>query len=79
MEAAVDTTIGAGDFKAKCLRLIDDVGTKRQTLLITKRGRPVARLVPVAPQTALFGAMAGSVHEEADIVSPLGEDWDAAK
>lgn len=42
----MDTTIGAGDFKAKCLRLIDDVGTKRQTLLITKRGRPVARLVP---------------------------------
>lgn len=61
------------------MRLIGDVGTKRQTLLIAKRGRPVARLVPVAPQTTLLGAMAGSVREEAEIVSPLGEDWDAAQ
>lgn len=73
----MDTTIGAGDFKAKCLRLIDDVADKHRALVITKRGRPVARLVPLAPSRALFGAMAGSVREEADIVAPTGEPWTA--
>ena len=75
----MDAIIGAGDFKAKCLRLIDAVAEENRALIITKRGRPVARLVPMAPQKALFGAMAGSVQEETDIVAPVSEDWDAAK
>lgn len=75
----MDTTIGAGEFKSKCLHLLDDVSERRRTLLITKRGRPVARVVPLPLKQGLFGAMAGSVREEGDIVSPVGADWDAAK
>jgi prevent-host-death family protein len=74
----METTIGAGDFKAKCLQLLDDVAARRESLVITKRGKPVARLVPISPEMPLFGAMAGSVLEESDIVSPLDIHWDAS-
>lgn len=73
------TTIGAGEFKSTCLKLLDEVATTRVPLVITKHGRPVARLVPMPAPSALFGAMAGSVLHEADIVSPIEEAWDAAR
>ena len=75
----MQTIIGAGDFKAKCLQLLDDVAEHRGVLVITKRGKPIARLVPVEPEHELFGALRGSVLEEADIVSPINADWDAAQ
>lgn len=74
----MEKTIGAGDFKAKCLQLLDEVAVRREPLVITKRGKPVAKLVPIPPELPLFGAMAGSVLEEADIVSPLDIHWDAS-
>jgi hypothetical protein len=47
-------------------------------LIITKRGSvPVAKRVPIPPQTPLFGALAGNVREEGDIVSPLENVWEA--
>lgn len=73
------TYIGAGDFKAKCLSLIDSVAETRDTLIITKRGKPVAKLVPLEPERKLFGALAGSVLEEIDIISPIDDLWDAQK
>lgn len=75
----MQTAIGAGEFKAKCLQLLDDVAEKRGTLVITKHGRPVAKLVPVESEQRLFGALKGSVVEEKDIVSPVNAEWDAAK
>jgi len=75
----METTIGAGDFKAKCLKLLDEVANHREALVITKRGKPVARLVPMPATTPLFGAMAGSVLTERDIVAPVDTDWSAAK
>jgi prevent-host-death family protein len=73
------STIGAGDFKAKCLKLLDDVAKTRQTLIITKHGKPVARLMPMPPEKSLFGLMAGSVLYEGDIISPIDVEWDANK
>lgn len=73
----METTIGAGDFKARCLQLLDAVAAQRESLIITKRGKPVAKLVPVPPQARLFGALAGSVVSESDIVAPIGEAWEA--
>jgi len=75
----MQTTIGAGDFKAKCLKLLDDVAETRSSLVITKHGRAVAKLVPMPPEAELFGAMACSVMQEDDIVSPLDNDWEAAR
>ena len=72
------TTVPAGVFKATCLSLLDEVRDHRREYLITKRGRPVARLVPVdqtAPQ--VFGRMRGTAEIIADIVAPVGERWEA--
>ena len=75
------TTVPAGKFKAQCLSLIDQVGRNRQAITITKRGKPVARLVPLEDKKPrkLFGFFAGHVVEEGDIVSPTGEAWEAER
>ena len=72
-------TIPAGKFKAQCLSLIDQVNRTHQVITITKRGKPVARLVPLEEEKArsLYGFFAGHVVEEGDIVSPTGEEWAA--
>lgn len=69
--------IPAGEFKAKCLRLLDDVAVTGQPLTITKRGRPVAQLMPMPVQRKLFGAMKGSVLSQRDITSPIDTAWEA--
>ena len=76
---AAETTIGAGDFKATCLKLLDEVARSRRPLVITKHGKPVARLVPMPPDTELFGALAGSVLREGDLCSPIDTEWDAVR
>lgn len=73
-----ESTIGAGDFKATCLKLLDEVARGRRPLIITKHGKPVAKLVPIPQDTQLFGALAGSVLREGDIQSPIDTPWDAA-
>ncbi|HOM13750.1 MAG TPA: type II toxin-antitoxin system prevent-host-death family antitoxin [Rubrivivax sp.] len=71
------TSVPAGEFKAHCLRLLDTVAASGEALTITKRGRPVARLVPLPAPAALFGALAGSVRETKDLAAATGEAWDA--
>lgn len=69
--------IAATDFKAKCLALMDQVARTREEVVITKHGRPVARLVPVGPPpTDAFGWLAGTVLEAGDLIGPIEEDWD---
>ena len=70
-----ETEIGAGAFKARCLKLPDNVALNRESLVITKRGKAVARLVPMPDTPKLFGAMSGSVMKVGDIVSPLKNEW----
>jgi prevent-host-death family protein len=75
-----EKTIAAGEFKAKCLGLLDEVARTGHSLMVTKRGRPVARLVPVKKPPRRRGApLEGSVLYEGDIVSPLDEPWEALK
>jgi prevent-host-death family protein len=77
---AMIATVPAGEFKAKCLRLIDEVAEKRKPLVITKRGKAVARLVPEPKgKQKLFGSMKGSVLWEGDIISPIDVEWEAMK
>jgi len=74
------TEIPAGEFKAKCLKLLDEVHQHRSQLVITKRGKPVARLVPVTEDLPdIFGRMKGTGEILGDIVGPTGEIWDADK
>jgi prevent-host-death family protein len=71
--------ISAGEFKAKCLKLMDNVARTHEPVLITKHGKPVAMMVPVPPEptTSLFGYMAGTATVRGDIVAPLDEEWEA--
>lgn len=73
--------IPAGEFKTRCLQLIEAVRTERSEIVITKRVRPVARLVPLKEEEVrpLFGYLRGSVTETGDIVSPIGDEWEAAR
>jgi prevent-host-death family protein len=70
--------IAAGDFKARCLALMDEVAERGGEYVITKRGTPVAKLVPVRTERRTFlGSMKGTVKVTGDIVSPLDEAWEA--
>jgi len=71
------TTVPAGEFKAKCLQLIDEVAATGESLTITKRGRPVAQVVALPGKISLFGAMAGTVLKQQDLVAPTDDAWDA--
>ena len=65
--------IPAGRFKTTCLTLLDEVAATGETIVVTKRGRPVAQVIPVAPPRSL----AGSIRRERDLVSPIDDAWDA--
>ena len=71
--------IPATKAKTQFLKLLDTVSSKRTTIVISKRGKPVARLVPIEdePKSALFGRMKGSMKIVGDIVSPDPEAWDS--
>ncbi len=72
--------IAAAKFKSQCLALMDEVERKRMEIVITKRGRPVAKLVPVDEGTnALFGGMRGTARVTGDIVAPTGVRWNAQR
>ena len=71
-------TIAAGRFKNVCLKLLDDVAATRTPVVITKRGKPVAQLVPYrAPKRV--ASLAGSVLREAGDPYGTGERWDAER
>ena len=83
-------TMAAGEFKAKCLAVIDEVKATGEAVLITKRGKPVARVVPddLAPNRvdvdSIFGFMRGMatiVGDPDDLIGPIvpKEEWDHLK
>jgi prevent-host-death family protein len=79
----MDKTIAAGEFKAKCLHLLDEVAEQRAPLVITKRGKPIAKLVPIDDDKPgehipvdLYGRMAGTIKILGDIVGPMDDiEW----
>jgi prevent-host-death family protein len=78
MTIVMSTRIAAGEFKAKCLGLLDEVQRQRKEVVITKRGRPVAKLVPIVESaTSFIGSMKGTMQIVGDIVSPIDVRWEA--
>lgn len=70
--------ISAGEFKARCLAIMDEVQQRGGEYVITKRGTPVAKLVPIPEERRpLLGSMKGTVKTLGDIVGPLDEPWEA--
>ena len=71
-------TMPAGEFKIHCLAIMDEVAAKRQAVIVTKRGKPVAKLVPVEKEKDdIFGFMKGKGRILGDVVSPIisPEEW----
>ena len=75
--------MAAGEFKAKCLRVMEEVRKYRTPVVITKKGKPVAKLVPAdEPRKSIFGCMEGKIQAIGDIESPILppiEEWDMMK
>ena len=67
-------TIPAGEFKAHCLALLDKVARTHLPLIVTKRGKPVAKIVPT--ETRKSQNLLGSVKFHGDIVAPILDNWD---
>lgn len=69
--------VPATAFKDSCLRLIDQVHQTREEIVVTKHGRPVAKLVAYdESKTPLFGHLGGTVTVLGDIIQPVDEAWD---
>jgi prevent-host-death family protein len=67
--------MAAGEFKARCLAVLDDVELSGREVVITKRGRPVAKVVPVTPAPVV--PMPDLIVHQDDLVSPIEVEWDA--
>lgn len=67
--------ITATQFKARCLRLLDDVAESGAPLIITKHGRPVARLEPISSDRTLVGSVTFRVPDDELIAASMGR-WD---
>jgi prevent-host-death family protein len=72
-------TIAVGEFKAKCLRIMDEVQATRSPVTITKRGKPVAVLTPYPEENPapLFGRLKGRVRMADALIEPTGLSWEA--
>lgn len=89
-DASEARTIAAGEFKARCLRLMDEVQETGVPIVVTKRGRPVSRLVPVEPPrgaiSGLFPEFSGIWDDPSEtVIDPSdvellveGSGWDDA-
>lgn len=74
--------MAAGSFKTNCLAVMDEVQAKRETVVITKHGRPVAKLVPVTAETdEIYNFLVGKGAIAGDVVSPAisPEEWGELK
>lgn len=70
MEIRMENYMQAGAFKNHCLSVLDQIKRNRKRIIITKRGKPVAQLVPLEEKEEhLFGKLKGSVHILGDIIN----------
>lgn len=74
-------TMAAGKFKATCLAVMDEVQAKREPVIVTKNGKPVAKLVPMPLEDPdpIFGFYKGNLEIVGDIMSPAfdADEWDS--
>jgi len=70
--------IAAGEFKARCLKLMEDVRSTREPLVVTKRGKPLVKLVPADDEKDDFiGRLEGVFRVVGDIESPI-DGWESS-
>ncbi len=73
-------TLAITDFKAHALQVLARVAKTHEPVLVTKRGKPLAEVIPFTPDLPRPGKLADALVFEEDIISPLGEDqWNSCK
>ena len=78
--AMTSRTIKISEFKAKCLSLVDEVERTGDRLVLTKKGKPVADVIPhKAEKRGLIGLYKGRMEILGDIISPIDVEWEALK
>jgi prevent-host-death family protein len=70
-------TISASQFKAQCLAMLDEVATTGEEIVVTKRGRAVARVSPMSEPESLRGSVTFNVSDE-ELLEPLDVEWSSA-
>ena len=71
-----ERTVASGEFKARCLELMKEVQERHEPLVVTRRGKPVVRILPAEEgTTTTFGVLKGTVRYEGDIVAPDTDSW----
>ena len=77
------TMIAVSEFKAKCISVMERVNAEGEAMTITRRGRPLVRVLPAAEplrKTRHLGGLAGEVRQKGDIVrSGFAADWEALR
>ena len=77
-DAGQSRTMKASEFKAKCLRLMDEVNENGGEIVITKNGKPVAKLTAFRERpNTLFGTGLSRMKILGDIISPIDVEWEA--
>jgi len=73
--------IAISHFKTHCLEIIDKLQTNKQSIVITKRGRPVAKIdaIVTTPKTSLFNMLNGRAKITGDIICHIDDQWDAER
>ena len=78
MTAHQTRTIKASEFKAKCLKLMDEVATTGEEIIVTKRGTPIGKFVPLeTPQRPPWGKYSSQLKFADDVMSPIDVEWEA--
>ena len=76
-------TIAAGELKARCLAILDEVGERDEDVIVTKRGKPVAKLVPLSRKRKAndwpFPDLAYMFDYIGDVITPIDVEWEAMK
>ena len=66
----------ASEFKAKCLKIIDEIAETGETVVVTKRGVPMVRVMPMEERPkSMYGVDKGKIKILGDIVSPMPSEW----
>jgi antitoxin (DNA-binding transcriptional repressor) of toxin-antitoxin stability system len=73
-------TIAISQFKSQCLEIIDKLQNNQETIIITKRDKPIAKVQAIMSKSnsSLFGILKNKAEIKGDILEPINEKWDAA-
>lgn len=72
-------SVSVSDFKAHCLQYLEQASSLKIECVVTKRGKPIAKLIPIESQSPSleFGSMRGSGSIKGDVIDPINTDWEA--